>query len=246
MNDRALRPAFVLHRRAYRESSLLVELLTLDEGRIGVVARGARRRRGGTPLEPFVELLARWGGRGELGQLHAFENAAQPLPLTGKALYSGFYLNELLMRLLRRHDPHPEVYADYATTLAALADTGSEHVEALLRLFECRLLEACGYGMELRVEVSSGTPLDPDLRYRYEPERGPVLVGEDARGGLLVHGRALLALASGVLDDARDLRELKPLLRGVLTPHLGPRPLASRALFQASHGGVSPASGGTA
>ncbi len=246
MNDRALRPAFVLHRRAYRESSLLVELLTLDEGRIGVVARGARRRRGGTPLEPFGELLVRWGGRGELGQLHAFESAAQPSRLVGTALYSGFYLNELLLRLLRRHDPHPEVYADYAATLAALADGGVGRVEALLRMFECRLLEACGYGMELRVEVPTGTPLAPDSRYRYEPELGPVAVDDDARGGLLVHGRALLALASGELDDARDLRELKPLLRSVLTPHLGPRPLGSRALFHASHTGVSPASGGAA
>jgi DNA repair protein RecO (recombination protein O) len=227
VNDRALRPAFVLHRRAYRESSLLVELLTLDEGRIGVVARGARRRRGSTPLEPFGELLVRWGGRGELGQLHAFESAAQPSRLVGTALYSGFYLNELLLRLLRRHDPHPEVYADYAATLASLADGGTGRVE-------------------LRVEVPNGTPLAPDSRYRYEPELGPVAVDDDARGGLLVHGRALLALASGELDDARDLRELKPLLRSVLTPHLGPRPLGSRALFHASHTGVSPASGGAA
>jgi DNA repair protein RecO (recombination protein O) len=234
MSGGALSPAFVLHRRAYRESSLLVELLTRDAGRVGVVARGARRRRGSTPLEPFVGLLVQWGGRGELGQLRAVERAEPAPRLVGTALYSGFYLNELLVRLLRRHDPHPEIHAGYAATLSALATTSTERIEALLRLFESRLLEACGYGMELRVEVENGTPLDPEARYRYDPERGPIPVGEEASGGLLVHGSALLALASGRLGEARDLRELKPLMRGVLAPHLGARPLASRALFRVS------------
>ena len=160
MSDQAMQPAFVLHRRAYRESSLLVELLTRDAGRIGVVARGARRRRGSTPLEPFAELLVRWGGRGELGQLHAAERAGRSPGLAGAALYSGFYLNELLVRLLRRHDPHPEIYTGYAATLDALATTSADGVEALLRLFECRLLDACGYGMELCVEVDNGPSAD--------------------------------------------------------------------------------------
>lgn len=246
MSDQAMQPAFVLHRRAYRESSLLVELLTRDAGRIGVVARGARRRRGSTPLEPFAELLVRWGGRGELGQLHAAERAGRSPGLAGAALYSGFYLNELLVRLLRRHDPHPEIYTGYAATLDALAITSVDGVEALLRLFECRLLEACGYGMELRVEVDNGTPLEPDRRYRYDPERGPLAIGDDASGGLVVHGRALLALASGEPGDARDLRELKPLLRAVLAPHLGARPLASRALFRNAGRVASSASGDAA
>ncbi len=245
MTDRALQPAFVLHRRAYRESSLLVELLTRDAGRVGVVARGARRR-AGTSLEPFVEMLVRWGGRGELGQLHAAERAGHARGLSGSALYSGFYLNELLVRLLRRHDPHPDIYTGYAATLATLASASPGSIEPLLRLFECRLLEACGYGMELRVEVEHGTPLEPDVRYRYDPERGPLAVGRDASGGLQVHGRALLALASGELGDARDLRELKPLMRGVLAPHLGSRPLASRALFRNVGSAAAPASGDAA
>lgn len=238
MSGQALCPAFVLHRRAYRESSLLVELLTRDAGRIGVVARGARRRRGSTPLEPFVGLLVQWVGRGELGQLRSVERIEPAPRLAGTALYSGFYLNELLMRLLRRHDPHPEIHAGYAATLTALATTSGPRIEALLRLFESRLLEACGYGMELRVEVENGTPLEPDACYRYDPERGPIPTA-DGNDDLQVHGRALLALASGRLGEPRDLRELKPLMRSVLAPHLGPRPLVSRALFRGAASAVS-------
>ncbi|MDX1593074.1 MAG: DNA repair protein RecO [Gammaproteobacteria bacterium] len=247
MSDPGLRPAYVLHRRPYRESSLLVELLTRDEGRVGVVARGARQKRGRDALEPFVELLARWRVRGDLGQLHHAEAVASSPRPQGRALYSGFYLNELLMRMLRRHDPHPELFACYAETLSALA--GPAHdlaLEVELRLFEARLLEACGYGLELRVDAVSGAPLDPDGLYRYEPELGPVASDGAARGGLLVHGRALHALAAGRLESRDDLRELKSLLRGLLAPHLGPRPLASRALFRAGRGVTTAASDGAA
>jgi DNA repair protein RecO (recombination protein O) len=229
MND-AQQPAFVLHRRPYRETSLLVELFARDAGRVGVVARGGRRR-GVVPLEPFVEFEARWRGRGDLGRLLGAEPAAPPRALHGDALYSGFYVNELLLRLLRRHDPHPALYADYLTTLDALVTAG-ETVEPVLRLFERQLLEACGYGLQLAEDADDGTPLRPDGLYRYQPEHGPVAARDGARGGLLVHGRALLALAGGRPEDRRDLRELKRLLRALLEPHLGPRPLASRGLFR--------------
>lgn len=247
MTDTALQPAFVLHRRPYRETSLLVELLTRQDGRVGVVARGARRRRGAAPLEPFVEFQVRWHGRGDLGQLLAAESVAPPRQLQGAALYSGFYLNELLLRLLRRHDPHPELYADYATALAALQATsapGATGVEPVLRLFECRLLEACGYGLQLREEAAGGTPLEPATLYRYEPERGPIAVTGAGRDGLLVHGQALLALAAGRLEAARDLHELKRLLRALLAPHLGPRPLTSRELFRGEARAPAPEGGG--
>ena len=240
----ALQPAFVLHRRPYRETSLLVELLTQTDGRVGVVARAARRRRGAPPLEPFVELQVRWRGRGDLGQLLDAEGTTSPLRLSGTALYSGFYLNELLLRMLRRHDPHPELYADYSSALAELTAAGPMAVEPVLRLFECRLLEACGYGLQLREEATNGTAIDPEALYRYEPETGPVAVADDVRGGLLVHGRALLALAAAQVESATDLRELKRLLRGVLAPHLGSRPLTSRALFRGQGRSGTPAPDG--
>ena len=240
----ALQPAFVLHRRPYRETSLLVELLTQTDGRVGVVARAARRRRGAPPLEPFVELQVRWRGRGDLGQLLDAESTTSPLRLSGTALYSGFYLNELLLRMLRRYDPHPELYVDYSSALAALVATSPTAVEPVLRLFECRLLEACGYGLQLREEATNGAPIDPEALYRYEPESGPAAVAENVRGGLLVHGRALLALAAARVETAADLRELKRLLRGVLAPHLGSRPLTSRALFRGQGRTGSPAPDG--
>lgn len=244
MTSATLQPAFVLHRRPYRETSLLVELLTRDDGRVGVVARGARRRRGAPPLEPFVEFQVHWHGRGDLGQLLAAESVAPPRRLLGAALYSGFYLNELLLRLLRRHDPHPELYADYAAALAALEATAAAGLEPVLRLFECRLLEACGYGLQLREEAAGGTPLEPATLYRYEPERGPIAVTGAGRDGLLVHGQALLALAAGRLEATRDLRELKRLLRALLAPHLGPRPLTSRELFRGEARAPAPEAGG--
>ena len=232
MSVAALQPAFVLHRRPYRETSLLAELFARDAGRVGVVARGARRRRGLAPLEPFRELGVHWRGRGELGQLDQAEPLSPAPALRGSALYSGFYLNELLLRLLRRHDPHPELYADYTAALAALATPGTA-VEPVLRLFESRLLAACGYGLQLDANAADGAPLEPDLLYRYVPEHGPVPVEGTGAGGLLVHGRALLALAAGRPAEVSDLPELKRLLRALLEPHLGSRPLASRALFRA-------------
>ena len=132
---------------------------------------------------------------------------------------------------MRRHDPHPELYADYVAALAALAAAG-DTVEAVLRLFERQLLEACGYGLQLLSDADDGRPIDPDGQYRYQPEHGPVLVVDATRRGVPVHGRALLALADGKLHDPRDLRELKRLLRTLLEPHLGSRPLASRRLFR--------------
>lgn len=143
--DRVLvQPAWVLHRRPWSESSLIVELFSRDFGRIGAVARGGRNsRRWRGLLEPFSPVLASWQGRGELRSLVAAEPDGARPALAGAALASGFYLNELLLRLLRRDDPHPELHPLYGDTLNRLPD------EAALRGFECRLLEALGYGLLL-------------------------------------------------------------------------------------------------
>lgn len=226
-----LQPAFVLHRRAWRESSLLVELLTLEGGRVGVVARGARRRRG--PLaacEPFVELQVAWRGRGELGQLVTAEPGGPGWRLHGDALFSGLYLNEVLLRLLRRHDPHPGLFSAYRETLAGLAAGAA--VEPLLRRFERQLLDESGYGLLLTEEAGNGVPIEPAARYRYDLEHGPVRVDGAQAGGLVLSGASLLALADGELHDATVLAECKRLLRSALAPHLGPRPLRSRELFR--------------
>lgn len=227
-----LQPAYVLHRRSYRESSLLVELYTAEYGRVGAVARGARRS--GALLQPFVPLLASWSGRGELASLGAIEPAGPASWLRGNALVAGLYVNELMLRLLPRDDPHPELYPDYEAVLQALAaapELGAE-AEWALRVFEKRLLEEIGYGLLLTHDAQTGEPVVADGEYEYVLERGPVALGarEDA-GALTLQGLALLALESGRWDEAVRPGEVKRLMRAALAVQIGERPLHSRRLF---------------
>lgn len=232
MNRIRLQPAFILHRRPYRETSLLVEAFTRDYGRKGLVARGARRPGSGLRgmLEPFRPLLLSWSGRGELASLNGAEGAGGP-PLEGRTLWSGFYLNELLQRLLARDDPHPDLFRAYASALARLQAGGNQ--ETVLRGFERDLLDELGYGLLLEHEAEGGNPLNPDALYDYHLERGPVPLAPGGKARLPVRGRSLLALAADELDDPAVLREIKPLMRATLRLYLGDRPLKSRELFVA-------------
>ncbi len=225
-----LEPAFVLHRRAYRDTSALLELLTRDHGRIGAVARGVRgkRARNAGLLQPFQPLTVSWQARGELATLTGVEAGGRPVFLSGRRLVSGFYANELLIRLLQREDPHPGLYAAYRELVAALAgDAVAEG--AALRRFERDLLAAIGYGLALSEDVA-GQPIQPAAWYRYDPEHGPVPVPDTAGTGIHVRGASLLSLATGLPDAAAE-RELRRLLRRVLRLYLGARPLRSRELY---------------
>jgi len=226
-----LHPAYVLHQRPYRETSLLLEVLSLDYGRQGLVARGARRPRSGLRgiLQAFRPLLLSWGGRGELMSLTGAEPDGQVRALSGRGLLSGLYMNELLMRLLYRSDPHPELYGSYRAALEALAAPDQE--ERVLRVFEKRLLEAIGYGLVLTTDAGSGEPVMPERRYRYQVEHGPVMDTSGRGTGIPIAGQTLLALADESMDSPRVLREAKSLMRHVLRVYLGDRPLASRDLF---------------
>ncbi|MDX1657048.1 MAG: DNA repair protein RecO [Candidatus Competibacteraceae bacterium] len=222
----SLEPAFVLHRRPYRNTSLLLEVITPAHGRLGLVARGARgpRSRLRGRLEPFVPLLLSALGRGELLTLSGVEEAP-PLPqLPPERLLSGFYVNELLLKLLPRHDPQPVLFAAYREVLAALGGQAGE--EATLRIFEKRLLAELGYGLQLEYEADSGRPIEADRHYRYLLERGPVAGG---RTGLSVSGRGLLALGREQLDGA-VLKEIKGLTRAAIARQLEGRPLGTREL----------------
>lgn len=227
-----LHPAFILHQRSYRESSALLEVFSSLHGRVGVVARGTRGRgaRWAGLVEAFRPLLLAWSGRGELGTLTGAEPDGAPLRLAGRPLLSGFYVNELLLRLLHRHDPHPELFAAYGATVRALSEAASE--EPVLRIFEKRLLESVGYGLVLTADAEQGMPLQPDVDYYYQPDRGPCRNRPSEQPVIEVRGRTLLALAEECLPDADTLREAKQLMRFVLSGHLGGRPLASRALFE--------------
>ncbi len=229
-----LDPCFVLHQRAWRETSLIVEVFSTHSGRLGLVARGARRA--SSPLrgllQPFVPLLVSWSDRGELGTLRAAEVDGVALPLSGRGLAGGLYLNELIMRLVHRHDPHPGLLLDYRRALSGLRE-GTD-IEPVLRVFEKRLLSAVGYGLLLEREAGSEVPVRDETRYRYVPEQGPVV---DARGespGIDVSGATLLALSRESLESAEHMREAKRLMRYLLDRLLGPRPIASRMLFRSS------------
>jgi DNA repair protein RecO (recombination protein O) len=224
--------AFVLRANAYRESSLLLEVFSRNHGRLGLIAKGARRPAAGlrAVLIPFQPLLLGWTGRGELAVLTGAETEAALPMLDGRNLFCGYYLNELLVRLLHRHDPHERLFEAYSGCLVRLR-TGADP-EAALRVFEKQLLKEIGYGLLLEREALHGEPIRPQTLYRYLPERGPMASAQDTEDGIPVHGASLLALAGERFDDEQQRREAKQLLRALLARHLGERPLRSRELFR--------------
>ncbi len=232
----AQQPAFILHRYNYSETSLLLETFARDFGRVGLIAKGARRASSDQRplLNPFHPLLLDWAGRGELATLVRADAEQPAIPLQGKALYCGFYLNELLLRLLLRHDPHEDLFTWYQLALDRLRDPA--HIEATLRVFEKRLLQAIGYGLVLD-RSSDGEPINAERLYVYMPERGGVPA--DKRGleeGAAIHGATLLGLHAEDLRDETVLRESKMLLRGVLAQYIGDKPLHTVRLFRKTGG----------
>lgn len=222
-------PAFVLHARPWRETSLLVEVLSAAHGRIGLVARGVqgpKRHVLRAALQPLQSIRFDAVQRGELAQLTAAE-AVDAMPmLRGDAVMAAFYLNELCMRLAPRHDQQPELHAAYARTRARLGN--SEPLAWTLRRFERDLLEALGVGSALEVD-GDGLPLDPAARYQLDPEHGPRRALND-RGGArhaAATGRGLLALASDAMPERADLASLRMPLRVLLLHYLDGRGLKS-------------------
>jgi DNA repair protein RecO (recombination protein O) len=227
----ALDPSFILHSRPYRESSVLLEALSRQHGRVGLIARGARgtRSRWKNLLQPFRPLLLSWSQRGELGTVTAAEQVAAPPTLMGEALFCALYANELLVRFLQRSDPHTGLFEHYSRLLNAL--TGGQPSEPVLRLFEYHVLTAVGFGPQLDHDSASGQEVRADAWYIYEPGSGPVQ-REQIAGGTeeLVSGAALLALKSGEIGQ-QHLQELKSLMRKLIRFHLGGRAIKSQQLF---------------
>jgi DNA repair protein RecO (recombination protein O) len=226
--------AFALHTYPYSETSLLVEAFTRPHGRLPLIAKGARRP--GSSLRPvlvaFQPLTASWSGRGEVRTLVRCEWQGGQPPLKGAALLCGFYLNELLVRLLPREDPHERLFDHYAATLGRLAVEPEQ--APILRGFERRLLQELGYALGLEHEAGTGAPVDPDRTYRYDPERGPVAVADGAASGeegLLISGRALLDIARDDYAGPATARAAKQLMRLAIGHRLDRQPLHSRAIF---------------
>jgi DNA repair protein RecO (recombination protein O) len=221
-------PAFVLHRRQYSESSLLVEALTPDHGRVGLIARGARGSRSALPalLQPFQELRLDFSGSGELQRLTRADAAGPALALREERTLAGLYCNELLVRLVQRADANPPLYRRYRETLVELVDSAS--VSWALRCFERDLLDALGYATDFANDAQ-GAALDPAGRYRFEPESGFVGVREPAPG---YSGGALLAMVGRSTPAAEQLRELRRLFRELIGQHLRGEPLRSWSLMR--------------
>lgn len=222
--------AFVLHVRPWRETSLLVEVLSAEHGRLGLVARGVQspqRHLLRAALQPLQYIRLEAQLRGELARLVSAESLDAAPRLGGTAALAAFYANELVLRLVQRHDPQPELYVAYALLRERLRL--DESLAWTLRRFERDLLEALGVGLDLYHD-GDGEPLDTAARYLLDPEQGPRRLHSDrghAERSAAATGRALLALAADQPPDAADLASLRLPLRTVLSHHLGPRGLKS-------------------
>jgi DNA repair protein RecO (recombination protein O) len=226
----SLEPAWILHHYPYRDTSLLVEVFSRQHGRIGLVARGARsaKARWHGHLQIIRPLLLSWSMRGELGTLIGVESCKPAKRLPGRKVLSACYLNELLMRLLTRHDPHPDLFVAYEQAIQDL-ESGEEPV---LRMFEKRLLQALGYGLLLDHEADGGAPVEHDGWYEYHLERGPVPCAQAKADGICLRGSSLLALENDSLVDGQACKEVKRLMRAALGLYLGSRPLKTREVLR--------------
>ncbi|NJD05479.1 MAG: DNA repair protein RecO [Methylococcaceae bacterium] len=219
---------YVVHRRSYRETSLLVDVFSREQGMVRLLAKGASRGRSSKAglLQPFAALALAWRGRGDLPVLREVEPLRRH-NLAGSAVLCGLYLNELLVRLLPAGDAHPALFAAYGETLDRLVQGGGQ--EPVLRGFELLLLEQLGYAPPLEQEGDSGAPVLADGYYEYRPEHGPVPCAPHPQA---FRGATLLALSARRLADGEQLREAKRMMRLVIGHALGGKPLKSRELFK--------------
>ncbi|WP_428425712.1 DNA repair protein RecO [Methylibium sp.] len=244
----ALQPAYLLHRYDWSESSLILDLFTREQGRVAVAAKGAKRPYSQlrAVLLPFQRLNVGYGARrardtegdgAEVQPLKVAEWAGGPAMLGGGALLTGFYLNELLMKLLARQDPHPALFDAYAHTLPALAAADDTRVEAALRAFELVLLREIGLLPELGVVTPTQQPLEGAARHALKAESGLVPAVPGEAGLAPADWHALQAALDG--DDLGALQraclpvlaDLKPMLRSLLHYHLATPVLRTRQLM---------------
>ena len=222
-------PGYVLHTYPYKETSLIVEAFTRRFGRVALLARGARRPRSAMRgvLLSFHPLRFSWSGSAELANLVAAEWAGGIPLLGGRGLMCGFYVNELLLRLLPRDDPHESLFDVYAGALAGLA---AQDVSAVLRDFEKRLLAELGYAPLLETDAAS-RPIDPERAYSYEPDRGPMPANGSRADQLTVSGRTLLDVAAGDYARAETREEARALMRVLIGERLHGQSLHTRSIL---------------
>ena len=225
-----LEPGYVLHAYPYKETSLVVEVFTRRHGRVGLLARGARRPRSAMRgvLLAFHPLRMTWSASAELGTLMSVEWGGGQKSLAGVGLMCGFYLNELLLRLLPREDPHEHLFDAYAAALEGLSLEGGQ--APVLRSFERRLLAELGYAPLLDRDAASGAPIEPAKHYAYEPEHGPVETRR-SDGDSVISGRTLLDMAADNYESTRTREQARRLMRTLIADRLGGQELHTRAVL---------------
>lgn len=219
--------AYVLHQSPYRDSGRIVEVLTRDHGRLSLFVYGVRRAKSGlaAALQPFQRLLVSWSGRGEAPTLAAAEIDLPPRRVPARHFMSACYVNELILKLTTRHDAQPALFDLYEATLDALA--GEAEADRPLRLFEKRLLDVIGFGLELTFGAEDRKAIDPARHYHFHAGRGAIEAAAES-GGRVYSGAALLALGEESISDAALLREVKPLLKDAIAECLDGRHLRTR------------------
>jgi DNA repair protein RecO (recombination protein O) len=219
-------PAYILHQQAYRESSLIIDVLTRDLGRMSLIAKGVRKTKSKTvgQLRPFAALSLSFFGRSDLKTLTDVETIGLSDELTGLTLYCGFYINELVCHFLHKDDPHPEVFEDYHQCLSGLAQ--GAQVEAALRTFELNLMDNIGYGINFSYDLHHEKPMALNKKYRFNKEAGLIEAADGQFSGI-----SLMAIAQRNFEDPQTLSEAKLLMRTVIDSHLQGKCLNSRSVI---------------
>ncbi|MDC0610650.1 DNA repair protein RecO [Vibrio sp.] len=234
MSEAGLQRCFVLHRRPYSESSLIIDVFSEEYGRLTLLSKGARSARSHlkSVLQPFTPLLVKWSGKGEMKTLRQAEAISLGLPLHGINLYSGMYVNELLARVIPMEVAYPGLFYDYLQALTELAQT--ENPEPALRRFELALLSFLGYGVDFLHCAGTGEPVVSTMTYRYREQKG--FIASVRRDNLSFSGEELIAISERRFTTKEQLQAAKRFTRIALKPFIGSKPLKSRELFIATTG----------
>ena len=229
-------PAFLLHYRPFRDTSLLLDVFSRDHGKVALVARGARAAKSRLKgiLRPFMPLSLSWIMRSDLGTLTGAELSGKPVTLSGDGLLSGYYLNELILHFLHRHDAQPEVYSAYHETVIDLAT--QDNPAPVLREFEMELLRLIGYALNFEHDAATHADIEQESSYEYRYDQGPVKVSRND-GDMVFSGAMLIAIREHRFGEPDVLRAANRLLRQVISHHLGGRELKSRKVLVDLHRG---------
>ena len=233
-----MQPAYLLHSRPFRDTSLILDFLTPDHGRISAISRGGRgaASKSKSLLQPFTPVHISLTGKGELKTLKSIDLRDGPLALSGEKLFSGLYINEIIVRLFQCHEADPEFFSQYEHALANLV--AEESAEPVLRHFELSLLDTLGYGIDFSAEAHSHEPIETEHWYYFQEESGFVRVQDqnllttgNPSAGNIFHGKELLNIHARNFSEAETRKTAKAVNRGILNTHLGSSPLQSRSLF---------------